>query len=268
MTARRAAILELLQEAETLNVRQLASRFDVSEMTIRRDLEDLEDRGYLVRTHGGAIATAKLRFLESSVPDYAVSQKKAAIGRRAARLVQPKQTVMVDGGTTTLEVTRNIPQDAGIVIATTSLCVAQILFGSPIDVVILGGMLRKEFPSVYGPITESVLSSFHVDVLFIGCDGAHSVDGFYTTEPRTCAMEQIMIGIADRVVMVTESAKFHQRSFVRFAQPSDVNVLVTDEGLSQNYRANLEERGVEVMVAQEKQPPGEHTDLLGGCTKD
>lgn len=249
MGTRKTETLSLLQEGQAIKVRALASRFDVSEMTIRRDLEDMESQGLLVRTHGGAVATAKLRFMESMTPEYAVSTQKKAIGRLAAELVRPRQSIMVDSGTTTLEVARHIPQHLGVMVATTSLCVAQLLYDSPIDVVILGGMLRKKFPSVYGPIAESVLSNFHVDVLFIGCDGAHSVDGFYTTESRTSAMEQAMIKIADCVVLVTESAKFGRHSFVRFATPGDINVLVTDDGLYAEDRISLEEQGVEVMIA-------------------
>lgn len=251
MSTRKTEILDILQKEQTIRVGTLASRFDVSEMTIRRDLDELEDHGLLVRTHGGAVPTAKLRFLEDSTPGYVVSKHKQAIGRLAAGLVRPRQTIMVDSGTTTLEVARHIPQDLGIAIATTSLCVAQLLYNSPIDIVILGGMLRKEFPSVYGPIAESVLSNFHVDVLFIGCDGAHSMDGLYTTESRTSALEQAMIKSADRVVLVTESAKFGRHSFVRFAAPGDIHVLVTDDDLPAEDRANLEAQGVEVMIAGE-----------------
>lgn len=251
MSTRKTEILDLLHAEQAIKVRTLASHFGVSEMTIRRDLEDLEEHGLLVRTHGGAIPTAKLRFLENADAEYAVSTQKRAIGRLAAGLVGPKQIIMVDSGTTTLEVARHIPQDSGIAMATTSLCVAQLLYNSPIDVVILGGMLRKEFPSVYGPIAESVLSNFHVDVLFIGCDGAHSVDGFYTTESRTSALEQAMIRSADRVVLVTGSEKFGQHSFVRFAAPGDIDVLVTDGGLTAEDRANLEAQGVEIMIAGE-----------------
>lgn len=250
MSTRKTDILDLLQEEQTVKVKTLASRFDVSEMTIRRDLEELEDQGLLVRTHGGAVPTDKLRFLEDSSPEYSIFKEKIAIGRLAAGLVQPRQSIMVDSGTTTLEVARYIPQDQGIAIATTSLCVAQLLYNSPLDVVILGGMLRKGFPSVYGPIAESVLADFHVDMLFIGCDGAHSVDGFYTTESRTSTLEQAMIKIADRVVLVTESTKFSRHSFVRYAMPNDIDVLITDDGLSAEDLSNLKACGVEVMIAK------------------
>jgi len=137
-----------------------------------------------------------------------------------------------------------------ITIATTSLCVAQLFHGSSIDVVMFGGLLRKEFPSMYGPMTESLVRDFHVDTLFIGCDGANSIDGYYTTEARISSLEQAMIGIADRVVLVTESSKFGRRAFVRYATVSEIDVLVTDEHLSSQDQHNLEDQGVEVMIAR------------------
>jgi len=250
MNARKAAIVELLQEEESVRIRDLASRFEVSQMTIRRDLDEMADNGMVIRTHGGAIPAERLRFLENTLCDASVSPEKVAIGKLAASLVSSGQTIMVDAGTTTLEVARNLPQSMRITVATTSLCVAQLLYDSPIDVLLLGGLLRKEFPSMYGPMTESMLSGFHVDTLFIGSDGANSIDGFYTTEARISSLEQTMIRIAERVVLVSESSKFGRRAFVRYATPRDIDVVVTDENLSGQDRRNLEEQGVEVLIAR------------------
>jgi len=250
MNARKAAIVELLQEKESVRIRDLASRFEVSQMTIRRDLDEMAENGMVIRTHGGAIPSERLRFLESALCDATVSPEKVAIGKLAASLVSSGQTIMVDAGTTALEVARSLPQSMRITVATTSLCVAQLLHDSPIDVLLLGGFLRKEFPSMYGPMTESMLGGFHVDTLFIGCDGASSVDGFYTTEARISSLEQTMIRIAERVVLVSESSKFGRRAFVRYATPGDVDVVVTDGSLSDQDRHNLEEQGVEVLIAR------------------
>jgi len=233
-----------------VRVKELASRFDVSEMTIRRDLDELAEKGTAVRTHGGAVPATRLQFVETALGGFVPSPAKAAIGRVAAGLISPGETVMVDAGTTAFEVARNIPKDMRIVVATTSLCVAQVLHAHPIDVLVLGGLLRKEFPSFYGPTAEGMLESCRVDTLFIGCDGANSTDGFYTTEVRISTLEQSMIRIAERVVMVSESAKFGRRAFVRFAVPSDVDVVVTDSGLAESDRHNLEEAGVRVVIAE------------------
>lgn len=248
MNTRQNSIIEIIGQHERADVADLAVRFSVSEMTIRRDLTELEEQGFLVRTHGGAVSAGKTRFLHKAFPNYYVSPEKEAIGRTAAKLVQPSQTIMVDRGTTALEVAMHIPQDAGITVATSSLCVAQSLFGSPVDVLLLGGYLSKDFPSLYGPLTENNLDSLHVDILFVGCDGADGVDGLYAVDLHIAKFQHAMMGIADMVVVVTESQKFNNKSFARYGQWKEVTTLVTDSRLSAEDIANLKESGVEIVL--------------------
>ena len=252
MDTRKTTIIEMLKNGQTVHVRDLAERFGVSGMTIRRDFDELQERGLLVRTHGGAVSTGRLRFMQSAMPDFEVSREKMAIGKLAASLVKPGQTIMVDTGTTALEVARNLRQDSSITVVTTSLSVAQDLYRSDINILLLGGFLRKEFPSVYGPLTEKILDDIQVDVLFIGCDGAHSSDGFYSNDLHISSFEQAMMRIADRVVVVAESIKFGRRAFARYATAQEVGVLVTDSHILPEDRTNLEEHGVVVMTAAEE----------------
>lgn len=251
MKPRHTTILNLLKEQHQVNVKDLAMKLSVSEMTIRRDMAKLEEQGFLIRTHGGGVTTEKLGLPHNILPDANVSPEKAAIGVAAARLVEPGQIILLDAGTTALQVALNIPQDKGIIVATVSLCVAQALYGSNLDVLLLGGYLRKEFPSLYGPMTEKSLSDFHVDVLFAGCDGANTDDGFYIGDLYLSNLEKAMIRIAKKVVVVAESHKFGKRAFVRYAKPEDIDVVVTDNGLSDIDRKTLEEQGVEVIIAGE-----------------
>lgn len=253
MDTRKSAIIELLEQTRRVSVSELAIRFAVSEMTIRRDLDELERQGLAQRKHGGAVSTGKLRFLQMGLPQYQATDAKAAIGKLAAELVAPGQTVMIDTGTTALEVARHLPQNADITVATTSLCVAQDLYNSSIKVLLLGGFLRDEFPSVYGPMTEKLLHDIRVDILFIGCDGADSRTGFYSNDLHISNLEQAMIHIANRVVVVTESSKFGRRAFARYTTPEEVDILVTDQLLSTVDTEALKEQGVEVLkVAVEK----------------
>lgn len=250
MNTRQSQIVDLLQQDERLDVGQLAELHRVSPMTIRRDLRMLENEGLIVRTHGGAIASGKFRFLQYAFPHHIATPEKTIIGKMAAGLVAEGQKVMIDTGSTTLEVARNLPsEDRNITVATTSLCVVQELYASPLQVLLFGGYVRKEFPSLYGPLTETMLKSFHVDILFIGCDGADSRKGFYTSDLRISSLEQQMIKIADRVVVVTESKKFNRKAFVCYATPDKVHTLVTDENLSPVDRRNLEDQGITVLLA-------------------
>lgn len=250
INTRQSEIVDLLQKEERVTVRRLAEQFDVSPMTIRRDMAMLEEQGFLIRTHGGGLPAGKLRLLQRAFPHFSVSPQKAAIGKLAASLVQSGQTVMVDSGTTTLEVARNLPKDLDIAVATTSIVVAQELYGSPFHLVLFGGFIRQDFPSTYGPLTEAMLKNFHVDVLFIGCEGADSKEGFYASDLLTLGLEQQMIDISDCVIVVTDSTKFGRKAFVRHAAIDQVDDLVTDSGLSLADRKNLEDRGVKVHIAE------------------
>jgi len=249
MDTRKSTIIEMLKGHEELSVKDLAERFVVSEMTIRRDFDELERQGYLVRTHGGAVPTGRLRFIQANMMAGGESTAKTSIGKAAAKLVQPGQTIMLDTGTTALEVARHLPQDAGITVATTSLCVAQELYDTGITILLLGGFLRKEFPSVYGPLTEKLLNDIQVDAVFMGCDGASSETGFYTNDLHISSLEQAMIRIAHRVIIITESVKLGQRAFSRFATIQQVHTIVTDSNLSSEDRANLEAQGISIIFA-------------------
>jgi DeoR/GlpR family transcriptional regulator of sugar metabolism len=250
MNTRQSTIIDILQKDERVSVRRLAEQLGVSPMTIRRDMAMLEEQGFLIRTHGGGLPASKLRFLQRAFPHYSVSPQKTAIGKLAASLVQPKQTVMVDSGTTTLEVARNLPKDIDITVATTSIWVAQELYGSPFHLVLFGGFIREGFPSTYGPLTESMLKNFHVDMLFVGCDGADSKDGFYNTDLGTTSLEQLIISISDCVVVVAESWKFARKAFVRYATPDQIDTVVTDTGLPPEDHRNLEANGIKVLLAE------------------
>lgn len=252
MNQRHPLILELLKSNREVSVQHLAKQFGVSPMTIRRDLDKMAGQGLLMRTHGGAVPTAKLRFVESALPGHKPSSRLAAIGRLAASLVERGQTILIDSGTTALEVARHIPKDVGVTVATTSLCVAQELYGLPIDILIIGGLLRRDFPSVYGSLSEGVLAKLHVDTLFIGCNGADSRDGFYSSDPRVSDLDQCMAQVANRIVIVTESWKFGRKALVRFASLSDVDTVVTDLDISPEDRANLEESGIRVLLAEDR----------------
>jgi len=250
MNARQSEIVDILREQDQLGVGSLAERFGVSQMTIRRDLDLLQSQGVVLRTHGGGIPTGKLRFLQQAFPHFVVTAEKAAIGKLAATLVTPGQSILIESGTTALEVARNLPRDPNITVATTSLCVVQELYGSEVQLLVFGGVTRRDFPSLYGPMTEAMLSSFHVDILFIGCDGADSKDGFYASNLLISSLEQQMIKIASRVVVVTESGKFGRKGLVRFAELGQVHTLVTDQKLSAADRKNLAEAGVKILIAE------------------
>lgn len=236
-------IRERLQREPQVTIRELASRFAVSTMTIRRDLEKLEAQGVVVRTCGGALAVRAAGTPGQTSP----SPAKQAIGRLAASLVQPGHTVLVDAGTTTLEVVRHLPHQADITLVTNSLAAAGQ--GAGMHVLLLGGYLSEDKVRVHGPLTEACLAQLHADILFVGCVGASSSGGFYMSDLYLTSNVRAMMQAAGRVAVVAESAKFRQRSLSCYALPGEVHYVITDDGLAAEDSAALEEQGVQVLVA-------------------
>ncbi|MEN6613060.1 MAG: DeoR/GlpR family DNA-binding transcription regulator [Armatimonadota bacterium] len=185
------------------------------------------------------------------MPEQDGSSKSIAMGKLATSLVSDGETVMVDSGPFSFEVALQLPREIGITLATTSLGVAQALYGSRIKILLLGGFLRDDCPSLFGPLTEQALVGLTVDTLFVDCDGADSREGFYVADLQAASLKQAMIRSTFRVVVVADSSKFSRRSFARFAVPQQVQYLVTDSGISPRDRANLEERGVKVMITED-----------------
>ncbi|MHB9131649.1 MAG: DeoR/GlpR family DNA-binding transcription regulator [Armatimonadota bacterium] len=241
---RQTAIAQQLQQERQVNIRALSERYAVSTMTIRRDLAVLEERGMLVRTFRGGMALPSL--VSANTP----SPAKQGIGRLAASLVEPGQTIIVDAGTTTLEVVRHLPRDAGITLVTNSLPAAQEVLGTGMRVLLLGGYLSDDDVRIYGPMTEACLANLHADLLFVGCVGAGSTHGFYMSDLHLTSNVQAMVRAAEHTVVVAESRKFQQRSLSCYAAPAEVIAVVTDSDLPDEERRLLEEQGVRVLLAE------------------
>jgi len=252
MNIRQSKILDLIEKNGRISITEIKKLFNVSEMTVRRDLIILEQQGYVTRIHGGVLAKRKLFF------DNSFSQKerqhvaeKKAIAQKAVELVKPGDNIILDTGTTTLYIAREMVQvNMVITVATTSLAVASALFNSNIDVLLFGGFLRREIPDLFGPLTEKNLLEFYADKLFMGCDGVIPNEGFFTSDLNISHIEEKMVDRADRVIVVTDSSKFGRKSFVKHAEVSKVDTVITDGKVDNLDVEELKSRGVEVIIAE------------------
>jgi len=253
MNIRQSEILRLLEKKERVSISEIASLFDVSEMTVRRDLSALEELGYVTRIHGGVAAKHKL-FLDSSFNqrEKLKVEEKRAIARKAVSLLKPGENIILDTGTTTLFIARELVQSSIVLkVATTSLAVASTLFNSSIDVLIFGGFLRREIPDLIGPLTEKNLTEFHAHKLFMGCDGLIPEEGFFTSDLNISHIEEKMVRMADRVIVVTDSTKFGKKSFVKYADTAMVDTVITDRDVDPLIAEKLTRSGIEVLIAEE-----------------
>ncbi len=245
---RRAEIVTLLKEHGECSIIALAERFDVSEMTIRRDLQELCDTGRVIRTYGGATPAERIsfefKFLERARL-HAV--EKEHIAGVAAAMIRPGDSILLDSGTTTLAIANALPASAGLRVITTSLPIASTLFGRDgFEVVILGGSLRKDAPDLTGALTENNLELIHANVAFIGADAVDLDGGVYNGSLELGRMLQQMARSADRAYAVADHSKIGGRALMRYADLRSWSGLITDSGLNPSAAARLLSRGVKL----------------------
>lgn len=251
LNPRQKTILEKISREGEVSVQGLSTQFGVTPMTVRRDLETLERRGDLARTHGGAILTKpaviEFEFLERNRTSLA---EKQAIAREVAESIEPGTTLTIDTGTTTLEVARAISGIPGLKVLTSSLAIASVLHAHDnIDLVLLGGNARKSSPDLFGPLTEENLLQFRTNLAILGADAADR-DGLYTTDPETARVSKAIIAGSETVTLVADSGKFGKTSFVKYAEWGKILRVVTDGGIGANHRRWLKKAVAEVHFAK------------------
>lgn len=228
---RRAAIMEMLEHNASVQVAEIAQTFGVSSVTARADLDALAEAGKLRRTHGGAVSLHKR--LTVSTQDRRINVNvaaKQAIAQSAIELVNDGDTLLVDSGTTALEFVRLLDQRDGITVITADITIADYIDESmpSVDVVMLGGALRKGHRYLYGPLTMQALQMVHAD-LAVMCPGAFVPScGFTTDFPQMAETKTAMIAAAHQSVALMDASKVNGRGMYRFAELADVNTIVMD----------------------------------------
>lgn len=228
---RRAAIMEMLEHNASVQVAEIAQTFGVSSVTARADLDALAEAGKLRRTHGGAVSLHKR--LTVSTQDRRINVNvaaKQAIAQSAIELVSDGDTLLVDSGTTALEFVRLLDQHDGITVITADITIADYIDESmpSVDVVMLGGALRKGHRYLYGPLTMQALQMVHAD-LAVMCPGAFVPGcGFTTDFPQMAETKAAMVGAARQSVALMDASKVNGRGMYRFAELADVGTIVMD----------------------------------------
>lgn len=248
---RRAIILEKLELEKQVDVTSLSKQFGVSEVTIRNDLSRLEKKNILIRARGGAIK------VDNVGADFNISDKnkqhfkeKQRIGRAAAELIEDGDTIILDSGTTTMEIARNLEDKADLTVITNALNIAILLAelkGS--NIIIPGGFLRRNSLSLIGATADDSFKNYFCDKLFLAVDGFSSVHGLSTPNVEEAHLNRVMIDISRQVIVVADSSKFQRRSLAFIAPVARVDILVTDAGIDPDEKKRLENAGVKVIIA-------------------
>lgn len=250
---RQQAIARLVTERGRLSVAAIASRFDVTTETVRRDLSALERMGLLRRVHGGAVPAHSLAVIESGVGerDQSNTAQKELIAKMALeQLPPPGGTVLLDAGSTTSRFASLLPRDHRLTVITHAVPVAARLVGLPqLELHLLPGRVRATTQAAVGSDTVTALSRLRVDVAFLGTNGITLDHGLSTPDHEEAAAKRAMVSAARRVVCLTDSSKVGTEAALRFAAVDEVDVLVTDSGIGDEDRTAFEATGLEVVVA-------------------
>jgi len=243
---RRQEILRAVRSGST-HVTELAVNFGVSEMTVRRDLRELAREGKVERVRGGAVNAG----WEPPFEQIAVQRlgAKDRVGAAAGRLLEDGQTVMVDIGTTTLQAARHL-HGRDMTVVTTSLAVYEELATDPVvELVLPGGIVRRNYRSLVGVLAEDSLRQLKADVLFLGTSGVDAELAVWDTTMVEVPIKRAMIAAADRVVLLADAEKFSMSGIVRVCEAGAIDHIVTDDALPDAARAAIDEAGIEVTIA-------------------
>lgn len=243
---RRTNVLELVEQKGFVSLRQIADEISVSESTIRRDLEYLESVGQVRRTRGGAAYVGESLSGFDDRRNLALREKQK-IGRCVADLIGPSETIILDGGTTTLEVARHL-SGKSLQIVTNSLPIVSHLVGVPdIELIFLGGYLYPKTGVALGGLTVAALKQVQARRLIMGVGGITEA-GLFNSNSLLVEAEQQMMESADEVILVADSSKFGHSEFARLCGLDRIHRIVVDQGITTDWRERIRQYGIELIV--------------------
>jgi DeoR family fructose operon transcriptional repressor len=247
---RHSYIIEKLDQHNQVEVQDIVDQFNVSPITVRRDLTQLEEEGLLVRTHGGAIKSVPV-----SVPLFSFNEKAAInqeqkkyICQLASGLIKDGDIIFMDSGSTVFHLCFFLEQFKNIIVITNSLPVAAelIKYGN-IRVNLIGGEVDNERKAVFGYLAESMLDNYHANKAFIGCDGISLQKGLTTNDEKEAAISRKTATIADQVYLLCDSSKVERNSYVRFAPLSLIEAMITDHDLSESVIRDYKAQDIKII---------------------
>lgn len=250
---RKRAILDILQEKSAVSVGELSDIFNVSDVTIRKILNELDDFGFLKRTRGGAISLSNsIREFEEKEKEKRNIREKKAIAKCAYDYINDGDTTFFDAGSTTLELIRLIKNGTkrNIVVVTNAINLAmEMIEAEDIELILIGGNVRHRILSCVGGITEKAIEGLFFDKVFLGTNSFDIEHGITTLNIYEAQVKQCMLRSAKTKILLTDSSKFNQTSLAKVCPVTSLDLLITDWGAPAEYVHRLSELGVQVRVA-------------------
>ncbi len=247
---RRNRIVELLAKKNKASVAELSQEFRIGEATIRRDLHELEQRGLVLRTHGGVLVMdTSSRELPLTERETHNREEKERIARFIAQLVRNGESIMIDGGTTTLQIARMLRAGRNLVVITNSPAIAEEMLSSGDNQVILtGGELREVTRVLVGPLAEHAIRQFRVDRVILGMSSLMPHEGFFTVNTFEAEVKRSMMQCGKEVIVAMDSSKIGKVTLSFVSDFSVIGKIITDTGISAEDIQKIERQGVEVIT--------------------
>lgn len=246
---RQQRIEALIKQKTSVQVNELAVEFKVSESTIRRDLQEMETSGLLIRTHGGAMEVSRLNyemsFREKEIENISDKQR---IGEIAATMIQDGDTIILDSGTTTLEIAKRITARSVTVITNSIDIALEISNRENIELIVTGGSLRHTTRAMVGPLAENVFENFRVDKAFIGVNGISIKDGFTTPNFLEAQIKKSIIKVAKKAIIVTDRSKFNKVCFSRIGELKEASSIITSKSIEKEILIKFKELGMDIIT--------------------
>lgn len=250
LNERETQILDLFMEDSSLTASRLSEMLSVSSVTIRSDLSSLEEKGFLVRTHGGALPAFHPEVLERMRTKTDIKRKLA---KAAAAQVKDGATIMIEAGSTTALIARYLMGKRGLHIVTDStLLLPYVRVNPSIQLTLVGGTFNSETESMVGSIAIKQLRNFHVDLAFIGADGFSFEKGLTSNLTESAEVIRCMHENSDKIILVADSTKEGRTGFARALPLNKIDLIITDDGISSDSCKRMSEEGISLQVVNNK----------------
>jgi DeoR family transcriptional regulator of aga operon len=247
---RRQHIVALAHQNGRVIVEDLSQSLGISRITIRKDLDYLQRKGVLQRTHGGALLPQSGALFDPSLKEKETrySQEKQRISDAAVALIQEGQCVLLDSGTTTTAIAKALKKFSRLTIITNAVNIAAELSATDFEVILTGGSLRRNSFSLVGPLAEEVLAEMHADILFLGVDGFDLEIGLTTPNVMESRVNRAMVKAATTTVAVCDSTKFNRRSLSKIVDATSIHHVITDSNLSKTAAEAIRNLGIKLTL--------------------
>ena len=254
MDERHKRILDLLEAEGEIKVEDLADRVNVSQVTMRKDLDVLERQGLVERVHGSAIFSQRNRFSVAFLEELRTqATAKKLIAQAAVDYIKEGDSIILDAGTTTFWLAQALAgKFKSLLVITNSLAAALELSKAGYKILLIGGEVLNHSLALTGPITVNNLESYHVDRAFLGTSGISLSHGYSTADSNDADVKEQMIRAAEKTYILTDSSKFERKCLVSFADFSDIHLTITDSGISSKVFREFQKRGIELRVVDSR----------------